>query len=133
MTNGKSFNLDDYTRRTLAEKERLRDSENKTMLRKKQQEIFEKYGRKWMRPIGKAIYPSRQWTTLFGKPLIAIDFLYHIFSKAYTFLVVEWRMSLGEWLYLGGMKVKASQPRPGIVKLSAIVKGKVVEEVEVKV
>jgi len=117
-----------------SEKARLRKVGYILTLREKQQQMFEKYGKKWMRPFGKLIYPSSQWCKAFGFPLTITDFVYRTLTKCYTFLVVGWRIKLGEYMYLGGMKsVASASDKEGFVKLTVYVKGKVVEEVEVKV
>jgi hypothetical protein len=143
--NGKEFNMDDYSRRTLEEKARLREHENKDILRKTQKEMIEKYGkRKWLQPLGKLLIPSKMWCDVFKFPadvvthivnyvLLGIRYVIGGALWIYLFLVIDWRLMLGKWLHMCGVKHTMQVVRPGVVKLTVIVKGEVVEEVEVRV
>jgi hypothetical protein len=132
-SNGKHFNIDDYNRRTLETKANMRYIENIKVMREKQEEMFQKYGRrKWLRPIGRAIRPSKLWDTVASFPVHLLAMLLSYIFTGYLFVVTGWRESLGRWMMMGGVRHKIEQngDRREIV---VIVGGKEVERVKVVV
>lgn len=132
-SNGKHFSMDDYTRRTLEAKAKMRHIENIKVMRAEQERIFQKYGRrKWLRPLGRAIRPSKLWDTVASFPVHLLAIIMSYVFTGYLYVVTGWRESLGRWMMMGGVRHRIEQngDRREIV---VIVKGKEVERVKVVV
>lgn len=132
--NGKYFNMDEYTRRTLEEKSKLRTLENIKVMRGKQEEMFQKYGRrKWMRPVGRLLIPSKLWETIFSLPVHVVAAVMSRLMSWYLYATIGWRTALGRRMIMGGVGHRIEMKPDGRREIVVLVKGKEVERVKVVV
>jgi hypothetical protein len=132
--NGKQFSMDDYTRKTLEERARLRHLENVKVMREKQEEMFQKYGkRKWLRPLGRMLIPSKLWEKIFSLPVEVVSVAMARMLSWYLFVAIGWRVSLGRWMMMGGVRHNIEMKPDGKREVVVFVGGKEVERFKVVV